>query len=230
MTYERVKPIITALAGSSSVGSTWGSARTVYDATRVGDTVVDYDQRRFSPLFPSYRSAFADLFGLRFVAVGAPIEKVDPLRAPGSAVVQQANKRGAPKGSWLEQMLTRKPRMLLTVALANKMARIIWALLVKQENYRAPVPAERKPGGPEVVGDVVGRRRAWHNSRRDEAERTRCTHRVYRARVYDLVPVCELPYRPAAPSLHHQRPDRWQHPTTCRSSSKNRLLSRGVHR
>ena len=23
-----------------------------------------------------------------------------------------------------------------------------------------------------------------------------------RARVYDLVPVCELPYRPAAPSLH----------------------------
>ena len=56
-----------------------------------------------------------------------------------SAVVQQASKRGAPKGSWLEQMLTRKPRMLVTVALANKMARIVWALLVKQENYRAPV-------------------------------------------------------------------------------------------
>jgi hypothetical protein len=54
-----------------------------YDATRVGDTVVDYDQRRFSPLFPSYRSAFADLFGLRFVAVGVPIEKVDPSLAPG---------------------------------------------------------------------------------------------------------------------------------------------------
>jgi transposase len=58
-----------------------------------------------------------------------------------SAVVQQASKRGAPKGSWLEQMLTRKPRMLVTIALANKMARIVWALLVKQENYRAPVPA-----------------------------------------------------------------------------------------
>ena len=59
-----------------------------------------------------------------------------------SAVVLQASKRGAPKGSWLEQMLARKPRMLVTVALANKMARIIWALLVKQENYRAPVPAK----------------------------------------------------------------------------------------
>jgi Transposase IS116/IS110/IS902 family len=59
-----------------------------------------------------------------------------------SAVVQQASKRGAPKGSWLEQMLARKPRMLVTVALANKMARIIWALLVKKENYRAPVAAK----------------------------------------------------------------------------------------
>ena len=59
-----------------------------------------------------------------------------------SAVVQQANKRGAPKGSWLEQMLARKPRMLVTVALANKTARIIWALLVKKENYRASVVAK----------------------------------------------------------------------------------------
>jgi transposase len=39
-------------------------------------------------------------------------------------------------------MLTRKPRMLVTVALANKMARIVWALLVKRENYRAPVLAK----------------------------------------------------------------------------------------
>jgi hypothetical protein len=33
-----------------------------------------------------------------------------------SAVVLQASKRGAPKGSWLDQMLARKPRMLVTVA------------------------------------------------------------------------------------------------------------------
>jgi hypothetical protein len=38
-------------------------------------------------------------------------------------------------------MLTRKPRMLVTVALANKMARIVWALLSKGEIYRAPVVA-----------------------------------------------------------------------------------------
>lgn len=57
------------------------------------------------------------------------------------AVVLQASKRGAPAGSWLESMLARKPRMLVTVALANKMARTVWALLIKQEYYRAPVAA-----------------------------------------------------------------------------------------
>ena len=39
------------------------------------------------------------------------------------------------------QMLARKPRMLVAVALANKMARIVWALLVKHGVYRAPVAA-----------------------------------------------------------------------------------------
>ena len=58
-----------------------------------------------------------------------------------SAVVLQASKRGAGKGSWLEQMLARKPRMLVTVALANKTARIVWAVLTKNEDYRAPVVA-----------------------------------------------------------------------------------------
>ena len=58
-----------------------------------------------------------------------------------SAVIKQASRRGAPKGSWLEQMLARKPRMLVTVALANKTARIVWALLAKNEDYRAPAVA-----------------------------------------------------------------------------------------
>jgi transposase len=55
-----------------------------------------------------------------------------------SAVVSQARRRGAPAGSWLARMLVRKPRMLVMVALANKTARIIWALLAKGEVYRAP--------------------------------------------------------------------------------------------
>jgi transposase len=38
-------------------------------------------------------------------------------------------------------MLARKPRMLVTVALANKTARIVWALLAKGGVYRVPVTA-----------------------------------------------------------------------------------------
>ncbi|WEX77147.1 IS110 family transposase [Sinorhizobium numidicum] len=58
-----------------------------------------------------------------------------------SAVVLQAGRRGAPTGSWLGQMMARKPRMLVTVALANKMARIVWALLASGGIYRAPAAA-----------------------------------------------------------------------------------------
>jgi transposase len=38
-------------------------------------------------------------------------------------------------------MLARKPRMLVIVALANKMARIVWAVMMKGEDYRAPTAA-----------------------------------------------------------------------------------------
>jgi hypothetical protein len=54
-----------------------------YDATYVGDTVADARQRRFSPLYPSYRSTFADLFGLSVIALGMPIEQFDRSLKPG---------------------------------------------------------------------------------------------------------------------------------------------------
>jgi transposase len=58
-----------------------------------------------------------------------------------SAVVRQANRRDLPEGSWLARMLARKPRMLVIVALANKMARTAWALLARGDVYRAPTAA-----------------------------------------------------------------------------------------
>jgi transposase len=54
------------------------------------------------------------------------------------AVVRWATRRGAPEGSWLWKMLQRKPRMLVAVALANRMARIAWALMAKGGVYRDP--------------------------------------------------------------------------------------------
>ena len=48
------------------------------------------------------------------------------------AVVRWAARKGAPEGSWLARMLARKPRMLVAIALANKMARSVWAMLTKR--------------------------------------------------------------------------------------------------
>lgn len=42
---------------------------------------------------------------------------------------------------WLVSLLERKPVRLATVAMANKAARIIWAVLTRGEPYRAPVTA-----------------------------------------------------------------------------------------
>ena len=56
------------------------------------------------------------------------------------STVRWAVRRGATKDPWLARMLARKPRMLVAVALANRMARIAWALLTKKDYYRGPQP------------------------------------------------------------------------------------------
>jgi transposase len=48
-------------------------------------------------------------------------------------------RKSIPHGSWLARMLARKPKMLVAIALANKMARMIWAMLTKGTDYRDPV-------------------------------------------------------------------------------------------
>ena len=53
------------------------------EATGAGDHVALPEQRSFSPLFPSYRSMLADLLGLRLIATGVPIERIDPALKPG---------------------------------------------------------------------------------------------------------------------------------------------------
>jgi transposase len=58
-----------------------------------------------------------------------------------TAVVRQARLWGINKNPWVTQMLQRKPPMLVAVALANKMARIIWAVMTRNESYRAPAVA-----------------------------------------------------------------------------------------
>ena len=55
------------------------------------------------------------------------------------SVIKVAVTKGVPESSWLGRMLIRKPRMVVAIALANKMARMIWAMLTKGEDYRDPM-------------------------------------------------------------------------------------------
>ena len=60
-------------------------------------------------------------------------------------IVRWACRKGVQEGTWLHRMLGRKPRILVAIALANKMARSIWAMLTKGEDYRGPVAAPSDP-------------------------------------------------------------------------------------
>ena len=57
------------------------------------------------------------------------------------AVLQAVERFDTPGNEWLKRLLARKPRMVAAIALANKMARGLWAMITKQEEYRNPVAA-----------------------------------------------------------------------------------------
>ena len=55
----------------------------------------------------------------------------------GATTVIQHARRGGRPSPWLTELLKRKSPKLAAVALANKMARIAWKLMVTGENYTA---------------------------------------------------------------------------------------------
>ncbi len=57
------------------------------------------------------------------------------------SVIQWAARRPETADPWLVQILARKPKMVVAGALANRMARIAWALMTNKESYRGPAPA-----------------------------------------------------------------------------------------
>ena len=53
-----------------------------------------------------------------------------------TAVIQYAKPASKSASAWLLALLERKPRKLAAVALANKMARTVWAMMATGEAYR----------------------------------------------------------------------------------------------
>jgi len=58
------------------------------------------------------------------------------------AVLQQSAKQSSGLSAWLTQLTARTHPNVAAVALANKLARMAWAVLAKNEPYRPPVLAE----------------------------------------------------------------------------------------
>jgi transposase len=59
-----------------------------------------------------------------------------------TAVVRYTRRNATTISRWANQLLERKPARLVTVAVANKVARIVWAVMTREETYRpGPVAA-----------------------------------------------------------------------------------------
>ena len=57
-----------------------------------------------------------------------------------TSMIRCARTKAPGDAEWLKALLARKPARLVTVALANKMARIAWSVLAREEVYRATFP------------------------------------------------------------------------------------------
>jgi transposase len=55
----------------------------------------------------------------------------------GTAVVRYTRRKTTAVSAWADKLLARKPARLVTVAVANKLARIAWAVMAREEDYRA---------------------------------------------------------------------------------------------
>ena len=47
----------------------------------------------------------------------------------------------ARSNAWIQGLLARRPRLVVAVALANKTARIVWAMMANEQSYRQAAPA-----------------------------------------------------------------------------------------
>jgi transposase len=54
-------------------------------------------------------------------------------------VIRYAKFHGTKHRPWLTALLARRPTKVAAIALANKMARMAWAMMVRGDRYKEPV-------------------------------------------------------------------------------------------
>jgi transposase len=55
------------------------------------------------------------------------------------AVIRYAKIHGTKRRPWLTALLARRPTKVAAIALANKIARMVWAMMTRGERYKEPV-------------------------------------------------------------------------------------------
>ena len=53
-----------------------------------------------------------------------------------TAVIRHNKNKATPMANWIRKLMEKKPFRLVSVALANKLARIVWVVLTRKEAYR----------------------------------------------------------------------------------------------
>jgi len=64
------------------------------------------------------------------------------------SVISASERKGHCEDPWLARLLEKRPRMLVAVALANRMARRLWAMMDKERDYEIQIVAE--PRSPDA--------------------------------------------------------------------------------
>jgi hypothetical protein len=130
-------------------------------ATAAPDTVAGPDQRPFPPLMSSYRSMLESLFGVRFVAIGVPVEEIDKSFKPGDLEFIARTK---------DAYVYENPRALPRVLLATKWQRADFDGIIRSGQWpdadpRRVVLLQSAPAGaPSVEGSGAARLLRYQNT------------------------------------------------------------------
>jgi hypothetical protein len=130
-------------------------------ATAAPDTVAGADQRQFPPLMSSYRSVLENLFGVRFIAIGVPIEKIDPSLKP-----EDLNLVLRTRSAYVYE----NPRALPRVMLATEWRKADFDAMIRDGGWpdvdpRRTVLLENAPAGaPEAAGAGTARILRYQNT------------------------------------------------------------------
>jgi hypothetical protein len=130
-------------------------------ATNAPDTVAGADQRQFPPLMSSYRSTLENLFGVRFIAIGVPVEQIDPSLKPGDLDLVARTK---------DAYVYENPRALPRVMLATQWRKADFGAMTRDGGWpdvdpRQTVLLENAPdGAPNSATGGVARILGYHNT------------------------------------------------------------------